>query len=146
MIENKKSKVLYVRDLNVENLEVVHLYNLFSCFGNIETIILIREKETSLISFENTLQASIAKNLLNNMQLMGRKMRIFYSRYEKITLEEYQQTKINANDIFKGDDTSKRNNNQLNPPSNYIHVSNLKSEASDENTISHIFTRYGTVE
>lgn len=61
------SKVLYVKGFSNKALNVHHIYNLFSNFGEIRKIILIRVKEIGLIEFENIEYAKTAKEFLNNL-------------------------------------------------------------------------------
>ena len=50
-MENKPSKVVYCRGINVEKVEMGHLYNLFSNYGNIEQIVYIKYKNAILVEF-----------------------------------------------------------------------------------------------
>ena len=65
--ENKKSKVIYVRGLDHEFITIKIIYNLFSNFGNILKIIFLKKKSVALIDYESVLNASHAKDNLNNI-------------------------------------------------------------------------------
>lgn len=49
ILENKKSRVIYVRGLEKRNLSTKKIYNLFSNFGNIELILYFTDKGYCLI-------------------------------------------------------------------------------------------------
>lgn len=51
--ENKKSKTLYIRGLDVNKVNAKELYNLFGNFGNIKYIVLMKQKNAVLMEFEN---------------------------------------------------------------------------------------------
>lgn len=65
-LENKKSKTLYVRGLDVNKFNTKELYNLFGNFGNIKYIVLMKSKNAVLMEFENVEFATQAKDFLNN--------------------------------------------------------------------------------
>ena len=67
MLENKKSKVVYVRGLESEYINLKIIYNLFSNFGNIFKIIFLKKKSVALIDYETVINASHAKDHLNNI-------------------------------------------------------------------------------
>jgi RNA recognition motif-containing protein len=78
LIENMKSKVLYVRGLANENITVKMLYNIFSNFGNVTKIMMNKEKLSSLVEYQNLEFAAIAKDYLNNM--------VFFSKYLRVDI------------------------------------------------------------
>ena len=100
ILENKKSKVIYVRGLENMNVQIKHLYNLFSNFGNILMMILFPKKKYCLVDFETTEHATNAKDNLNNIKLLDNSIRIFYSNYESINLKSMEDQN---REVFVGD-------------------------------------------
>ena len=74
--EYKKSQVLYIRNLEHKDIKINMLYNIFSNFGNILKIILIRSKAAALIEFENCYYSAISKDYLNNIVFMGKTLKV----------------------------------------------------------------------
>lgn len=66
---------MYVRILS-NNILMKHIYNLFSCFGNISKIIYIKDKFSALVEYETEEYASKAKNNLNDVTLMNFKLKV----------------------------------------------------------------------
>jgi len=52
------------------------IYNIFSNFGNIVSIVFVKDKAAALLEFENQEFASIAKEYLNNIVFMGSSLRV----------------------------------------------------------------------
>ena len=77
-LENKKSKVIYVRGLQNKIINMNILYNLFSNFGNILKIIFLRLKHVALIEFENVFYATQTKDFLNNIRFLNGKLKVNY--------------------------------------------------------------------
>ena len=51
-MENRKSCVIHVKGLESKEITIQKLYNLFSNFGNILKILLIKSKAAALIQYE----------------------------------------------------------------------------------------------
>lgn len=67
LLDNKKSKVVYVRGLENDFINIKIIYNLFSNFGNILKIIFLKKKSVALIDYESVVNAANAKDHLNNL-------------------------------------------------------------------------------
>lgn len=75
-IDTKKSPVLYVRGLEHPDFKIHMLYNIFSNFGNIRSIIYTRSKGSALLEFENSDQSTLSKEYLNNVTFMGKTIKV----------------------------------------------------------------------
>ena len=53
------------------------IYNVFSNFGNIVSIVFVKEKAAALLEYENQDFASIAKEYLNNIVFLGTPLRVY---------------------------------------------------------------------
>ncbi|KAL4442335.1 hypothetical protein ABPG74_005676 [Tetrahymena malaccensis] len=147
ILENKKSRVIYVRGLEKKNLTTKKIYNLFSNFGNIELILYFTEKKYCLIQFENQEDATIAKEHLDMLKVESNQMRIFYSNYE--TIKENQEGEKQC-EVWKGEKSSFRfrygKQISINPVTNTLHVSNLKQDTCKQEVINEKFSLYGQIE
>lgn len=145
LLENKKSKVIYVRGLENQNLKIQWLMNLFLNFGNVTKICLMRDKMASLIEFEDIEFATQSKDFLNNTKFFGFTLKIFYSNYPSISLRK--KNSLNE-EILDGDPSFYRFKTQakpysINPPSAILHLSNLKKEACSYEVICKYFGCFG---
>jgi len=145
----KKSLVLHV--LGIENKEVnaKMLFNIFSNFGNIVKLIFIKTRAVALVEFDNISSAALAKEELNNVNFMGKPLRITFSKYRNIQLQPGQEEKY-RDQLIIGDERLFRFKDGKNivtaHPSTTLHVSNLsKDVCNDRKAISDYFNAYGEV-
>ena len=144
----RKSKVIYVRGINTKIVTLNMIKNIFSNFGNILKLIFMKDKGCGLLEFENIVYATKAKDYMNNLNLSGSQLKIFYSNYNEITLKESNFE--NLGEIFLGCSENFRfrdmRNLCINPPSNILHVSNLRKEAYNKGKLFRLFSSWGKVE
>jgi hypothetical protein len=67
----RKSKVIYARWFDKKNVTLKMLYNIFSTYGNIEKMILLKERSSVLVQYESLEHASQAKEALNDVVYFG---------------------------------------------------------------------------
>lgn len=103
----KKSKVIIVSNLFCI-FSVQEIVNLFSCFGDIEKIIYMKNKNNALIQFENLEYASKCIFYMNGQMLKKAKIKISYS-------EIHQELDLDGNMLSK---EGKKNNQHLKIPKN----------------------------
>ena len=79
-------------------------------------------------------------------------MKIFYSNYTEINLKTSYKNTSNSQSTeeiyIKSEDSFrfKQNNSMtINPPSNSIHISNLKKKACEYNTMLQFFSKFGDI-
>lgn len=65
-----------MQGLEDPNITIHMIYNLFGNFGNILKVIFLRAKAAALLEYENIDYATIAKDYLNNIILLGRPLRV----------------------------------------------------------------------
>ena len=135
--DDEVSRVLYVKGMSSKVISVKHVYNLFSNFGDIKRIILLRAKEVALIEFETLEFAKLARENLNNLFFFNDYLKISFSNYKEIipknisknTLKEDLLICEKSHSRFK-----KEKNLNFNSPSQVLHLSNLgKSSCKEEN-------------
>jgi len=146
--DDKKSQVLYVKGLEDRDIQIQMIYNLFSNFGNVLKVIFIRSKAAALLEYENAEYATIAKDYLNNIVLMKKSLRIFFSNYSIINLRN-KKTLSPLEEVYIGNPKTfrfKKNKNiSINPPSATLHISNLAAEVANEEAIRNFFGMYGNI-
>jgi len=82
-----------------------------------------------------------AKDFLNNQKFMGNHIRVFYSNYECINLVD--PNSYDPNDMIVIDEDLQRfksNKMSINPPSQILHVSNLKKNACNYELLFQLFS------
>jgi hypothetical protein len=65
-----------VRGIDVPNVTLELLWNLFSNFGNIVKMLLLRNKSAVLIEYEKMNYANHAKDYMNNVTFMGNNLKV----------------------------------------------------------------------
>lgn len=137
--QNRKSPVIYIRDLDLDIIDGRILFNLFSNYGNILQIQIFQKKSSALIQYENILFATQAKDYLSYKNWFGKKLRIYYSKYFSLDSRENanpQQELTYIPDLklnlFKNTIVSYKGYMKIkgiNIPSETLHVSNLSPYA-----------------
>lgn len=150
LIENKKSKVIFIKNLDVSKANGQKLCNLFGCFGNIEKVLLLKSKNAALIEYSSVDQATQGKDYMNKKILFGKEIKIFYSNYESIDKKHINKDKA-IEELYQNSKENYRYKavkpSILNPPSKVLHISNLKMEAQQHlNVLQMIFSMHGAVE
>ncbi|KAL4486372.1 hypothetical protein ABPG72_007158 [Tetrahymena utriculariae] len=148
--DQEAKKVLFVRHLDFPDLKISMLYNLFSNYGNIVKIIFMKQKRQALIEFEETSQATAAKENLNNLSYYNAQIKIDYSKYDQIDLQkkklhsgennEQEQVLQIPHQCFRYKNTK---GIPQYAPKNTLHVSNIKKEFFDYNLIYEFFSSSG---
>lgn len=142
LLWEENSKVLYVKGLSSKTISVHNIYNLFSNFGDIKRIILLRAKEVALVEFETLEYAKVARENLNNLCFFDEYMKISFSNYKEIipkniskhTVQEDLLICENVHNRFKNE-----KNLNINPPSQVLHLSNLEKNSCKEEIIQEFF-------
>lgn len=138
MMWEENSRVLYVKGLGSKLISVKHVYNLFSNFGDIKRIILLRAKEVALVEFETLEYAKLAKESLNNLCFFNEYLKISFSNYKEIIPKNISKN-TSKEDLMiceKGLSRFKNEKNlNINPPSQILHLSNLEKNSCKEEAI-----------
>eukprot|EP01017_Pseudomicrothorax_dubius_P028917 TRINITY_DN3475_c0_g1_i1.p1 TRINITY_DN3475_c0_g1~~TRINITY_DN3475_c0_g1_i1.p1 ORF type:complete len:409 (-),score=69.50 TRINITY_DN3475_c0_g1_i1:76-1302(-) len=147
-IDEKPSRLLYVCGLVDKDINARSLYNVFSNFGNIGRIFLLRGRGAAFVEYETAEFATLTKVYLHNLFLLSSQMRIFYSVFENLGSQESALTGLEEDDIFCGSPKTHRfresKSISINPPSDTIHVSNLVPEACTTKLLA-LFEQYGRI-
>eukprot|EP00828_Plagiopyla_frontata_P046697 TRINITY_DN8390_c0_g1_i1.p2 TRINITY_DN8390_c0_g1~~TRINITY_DN8390_c0_g1_i1.p2 ORF type:complete len:220 (-),score=15.56 TRINITY_DN8390_c0_g1_i1:100-759(-) len=136
-------KVLYIRGLDHPSLSLQALYNVFSNFGMVIRMLFFRQKGAMLIQYSNAQEAQQCKEWMNCVVFYGNSIRIFDSNHKEI---KSKQQGINAGEFWERDYMCKERGKQANPPSEVVHVANLRPEVCQQDIIFQIFSMVGIVQ
>ena len=145
----ENSKVLYVKGMSSKMISVRHIYNLFSNFGDIRRIILLRAKEVALIEFETLEYAKLARDNLNNLFFFTEYLKISFSNYKEIIPKNISKNTSKEDLLIceKGHNRFKSEKNlNINPPSQVLHLSNLEKNSCKEENIADFFKEVCEIE
>ena len=142
LVWEDSSKVLYVKGLSSKVVSVRNIYNLFSNFGDIKRIILLRAKEVALVEFDTLEYAKMARENLNNLCFFDEYMKISYSNYKEIIPKNITKNTVKE-DLMICETGHNRFKNEkalnINPPSQVLHLSNLDKNSCKEELIREFF-------
>lgn len=142
--------VLLVSNFDEETTTMDVLFNLFSVYGNVIRIkILFGKRDSALIQFETSAFAQNARRCMDNLKLLGKKIRVTTSKYSEIAMpapedEEKHLTKefLNAKyHRYRGESESYQKN--LIQPTEVLHVSGVRDITEDQ--LREAFSNIGTV-
>lgn len=128
---------IVVSNLNAERVDEDKLFNLFSLYGNITRIKLLRNKpDHALVEMGDGFQAELAVHFLKGAMLFGKPLEVNFSKYPSITpaqdTHDYQNSHLNR---FKTSNSMK-NYRYCCSPTKMIHLSSLPLDMSEEEVLS----------
>ncbi|KAJ3687861.1 hypothetical protein LUZ61_017025 [Rhynchospora tenuis] len=125
-------------NLNPEKVDEDKLFNLFSLYGNIVRIKILKNKpDHALVQMGEGLQAELAAHFLRGAMLFGNKMEVNFSKYPNITpapdAHEYANSSLNRfhNNAIK-------NYRYCCAPTKMIHLSSLPPEIAEDEVVAHV--------
>lgn len=129
---------LLVSALNPDRMDEDKLFNLFSLYGNIVRIKLLRSKpDHALVQMGDGFQAELAVNFLKGAMVFGKRLDVNFSKYPNITAgadsHEYQNSNLN-----RFNRNAAKNYRYCCSPTKMIHVSTLPQEITEEDIIAHL--------
>lgn len=140
---NDRCTVL-VSNLNTERVDEDKLFNLFSIYGNIVRIKLLRNKpDHALIQMGDGFQAELAVNFLKGAMLFGKRMEVNFSKHPNITTgaETHEYSDSNLNRFNRN---AAKNYKYCCSPTKMIHLSSLPKDVSEEEIVRHL-EEHGTI-
>lgn len=98
----KPSKVILASNLNDIFKNANEVFNLFSCFGNVKKILLMKNLNKTMVEYYDTESSLLCAVNLNNLKMDDTELRINYSKYATIDLEKNNKNtnSVNFNEIF----------------------------------------------
>lgn len=147
----RQGSVLLVSNLNQAEINCDDLFILFGHYGDVLRVkILFNKKDTALIQFTETTQASTALQNLNGVTLYGQEMRVSRSKHDNVNMpkaedEGKELTKEYVNSpLHRFKKPGSKNFKNIFPPVCTLHLSNIP-ESVTEDELQDFFKEYGTI-
>ncbi|KAL3841303.1 hypothetical protein ACJIZ3_025894 [Penstemon smallii] len=140
---NDRCTVL-VSNLNPDRIDEDKLFNLFSVYGNIVRVKLLRNKpDHALVQMGDGFQAELAVHFLKGAMLFGKRLEVNFSKHQNITTgpETHEYSNSNLNRFNRN---AAKNYRYCCSPTKMIHISTLPQEVTEEEIIAHL-EEHGTI-
>nr|CAD1817973.1 unnamed protein product [Ananas comosus var. bracteatus] len=132
-------------NLNTEKIDEDKLFNLFSLYGNIIRIKILRNKpDHALVQMADGFQAELAVHFLKGAMLFGKKIEVNFSKYPNITPAPDTREFANSNLNRFSNNNAAKNYRYCCAPTKMIHVSALPQEITEDDVIAHL-SEHGTI-
>ncbi|XP_031287773.1 polypyrimidine tract-binding protein homolog 3 isoform X1 [Pistacia vera] len=140
---NERCTVL-VSNLNPDRIDEDKLFNLFSLYGNIIRIKLLRNKpDHALVQMGDGFQAELAVHFLKGAILFGKRLEVNFSKHPNITQGADTHEYINSN-LNRFNRNAAKNYRYCCSPTKMIHLSTLPQDVTEEEIVSHL-EEHGTI-
>lgn len=125
-------------NLNSEKVDEDKLFNLFSLYGNIIRIKVLKNKpDHALVQMADGFQSELASHFLRGAMLFGKKMEVNFSKYPQITpapdTHEYANSTLN-----RFNNNAIKNYRYCCAPTRMIHLSSLPQEIAEDEVVAHV--------
>lgn len=135
---------ILVSNLNPDRIDEDKLFNLFSLYGNIVRIKLLRNKpDHALVQMSDGFQAELAVHFLKGAMLFGKRMDVNFSRYPNITPGADTHEYLNSN-LNRFNRNAAKNYRYCCSPTKMIHISTLPQDITEDDTLNHL-EEHGTI-
>ncbi|KAK9111203.1 hypothetical protein Scep_018722 [Stephania cephalantha] len=134
---NERCTVL-VSNLNPDKIDEDKLFNLFSIYGNIVRIKLLRNKpDHALVQMGDGFQAELAVHFLKGAMLLGKRLEVNFSKHPNITAgpDTHEYTNSNLNRYNRN---ASKNYRYCCSPTKMIHLSSLPQEITEEDIVAYL--------
>ncbi|KAK3426187.1 polypyrimidine tract-binding protein homolog 3 [Eucalyptus grandis] len=134
---NDRCTVL-VSNLNPDKIDEDKLFNLFSLYGNIVRIKLLRNKpDHALVEMGDGFQAELAVHFLKGAALFGKRLEVNFSKHPSITQGADTHDYMNSN-LNRFNRNAAKNYRYCCSPTKMIHLSSLPQEVTEEEIVKHL--------
>ncbi|GMJ02221.1 polypyrimidine tract-binding protein 3 [Hibiscus trionum] len=140
---NDRCTVL-VANLNSDRIDEDKLFNLFSLYGNIVRIKILRNKpDHALVQMGDGFQAELAVHFLKRAKLFGKRLEVNFSKHPNITqgADVHEYVNSNLNRFYRN---AAKNYRYCCSPTKMIHLSTLPQDVTEEEIVSHL-EEHGTI-
>lgn len=135
---------ILVSSLNPDRIDEDKLFNLFSLYGNIVRIKLLRNKpDHALVQMGDGFQAELAVHFLKGITLFGKRLDVNFSRYPQITSGADTHEYLNSN-LNRFNRNAAKNYRYCCSPTKMIHMSTIPQDITEEEIVSHL-EEHGTI-
>ncbi|KAG7025149.1 Polypyrimidine tract-binding protein-like 3 [Cucurbita argyrosperma subsp. argyrosperma] len=132
---NDRCTVL-VSNLNPDRIDEDKLFNLFSIYGNIARIKLLRNKpDHALVQMGDGFQAELAVHFLKGAMLFGKRLEVNFSKHPNITQGADTHEYANSN-LNRFNRNAAKNYRYCCSPTKMIHISSLSQEVTEEEIVN----------
>ncbi|XVF37230.1 hypothetical protein REPUB_Repub19eG0128600 [Reevesia pubescens] len=140
---NDRCTVL-VSNLNPDRIDEDKLFNLFSLYGNIVRIKLLRNKpDHALVQMGDGFQAELAVHFLKGAMLFGKRMEVNFSKHPNITQGADTHEYMNSN-LNRFNRNAAKNYRYCCSPTKMVHLSTLPQDVTEEEIVNHL-AEHGTI-
>ncbi|KAI9098537.1 hypothetical protein K1719_025162 [Acacia pycnantha] len=140
---NDRCTVL-VSNLNPDRIDEDKLFNLFSIYGNIVRIKLLRNKpDHALIQMGDGFQAELAVHFLKGAMLFEKRLEVNFSKHPNITQGPDTHEYLNSN-LNRFNRNAAKNYRYCCSPTKMIHLSTLPQDITEEEIVS-LLEEHGTI-
>lgn len=135
-LEVAPSKVILFSNIDPIFTSASEIYNLFSCFGNIRKVLFMKNIRKAMVEFSTIEYAQSCLLYLNNRPFGNSKIKVNFSKYQKIDLKKNNKTENsqNFNEVVvvlpEMDRYTPSNLSVVTPPSANVVVSCPKDQAT----------------
>ncbi|KAI4321166.1 hypothetical protein MLD38_034583 [Melastoma candidum] len=134
---NDRCTVL-VSNLNPDRIDEDKLFNLFSLYGNIVRIKLLRNKpDHALIQMGDGFQAELAVNFLKGAMLFGKRLEVNFSKHPNIIQGPDSHEYVNSN-LNRFNRNAAKNYRYCCSPTKMVHLSTLPQDVTEEEIVAHL--------
>ncbi|XP_074264295.1 polypyrimidine tract-binding protein homolog 3-like [Silene latifolia] len=124
-----------VSNLNPDRIDEDKLFNLFSLYGNIIRIKLLRSKpDHALVEMSDGFQAELAVHFLKGAMLLGKRLEVNYSKYSNITPSSETRDFQNSN-LNRFNRNSAKYYRYCCSPTKMIHLSSLPEDVTEDEIV-----------
>lgn len=135
---------ILVSNLNPDRIDEDKLFNMFSLYGNIVRIKLLRNKpDHALVQMSDGFQAELAVHFLKGAMLFGKRMDVNFSRYPNITPGADTHEYLNSN-LNRFNRNAAKNYRYCCSPTKMIHISTLPQDITEDDMLNHL-EEHGTI-
>ncbi|QCD94520.1 olypyrimidine tract-binding protein 2 [Vigna unguiculata] len=132
---NERCTIL-VANLSPDRIDEDKLFNLFSIYGNIVRIKLLRNKpDHALIQMGDGFQAELAVHFLKGAMLFGKRLEVNYSKYANISQGADTHEYVNSN-LNRFNRNAAKNYRYCCSPTKMIHLSTLPQDITEDEIVS----------
>ncbi|KAI5597369.1 hypothetical protein POPTR_002G066000v4 [Populus trichocarpa] len=131
-------------NLNPDSIDEDKLFNLFSLYGNIVRIKLLRNKpDHALVQMGDGFQAELAVHFLKGAMLFGKRLEVNFSKHPNITQGADTHEYMNSN-LNRFNRNAAKNYRYCCSPTKMIHLSTLPQDITEEE-IGNLVEEHGTI-
>ncbi|KVI07250.1 Nucleotide-binding, alpha-beta plait [Cynara cardunculus var. scolymus] len=129
---------LLASNLNPDRIDEDKLFNLFSLYGNIVRIKLLRNKpDHALVQMGDGFQAELAVHFLKGATLFEKRLEVNFSKHPNITMGAETHEYLNSN-LNRFNRNAAKNYRYCCSPTKMIHLSTLPQDVTEEEIVSHL--------